>query len=355
MSYRINSEGSLRSEDIDGPTPEWLLPIIAKEKIKKVWRALSLFTLIVNMLLLAFFFFVLIYNITVQLVGIQENFGCVYILAVIAVIFFCFFHSLLGLGWLNSLIYLLLILVFSWIWEEFGVLTGVLFGAYHYTDLMPYHISQVPLEIPFSWFVFQYLSFSLADLIINGQSHIRTKRLTGDWRAEFIHGIMLSLTTGIVIVGWDLVADPMGSTTSNLWQWEHDNGYFFGVPLLNYFGWFLVTVVFTGVYLLLEHFNPIRPIGRLSLPHALCPVVLYCGFILYYFCLSDPAELGLVALFSMGMPVLIALFRMVQASMQDHSAEETDGYDPILEASRNYDDFYDHASEWAITPTEDSQ
>ena len=230
-----------------------------------------------------------------------------------------------------------MILIGSWIWEELGVATGVIFGAYHYSDLIPYHIHYVPLEVPFSWFIFIYISFCLADIIINGSLHDRT-RFKRSKISEISHGIIVSLTTGVIVVGWDMVADPMGSTRCSTWIWEHNNGYFFGVPALNFFGWFWITSSFTLLYLVLEHFNPMKPFHKLSLPHALCPIAFYCGLILYYLLLSVPEELGFVGLMTMGMPVLLALLRLAHEKFKPKRS--TAEYDPILEASRSYDDFY---------------
>ena len=338
--YSINSVPSVtKPGDIDGTIPDWLRPIMANEKLKAVWVRLSLLTLIINVCLIFLFTLIVFYNMIVQLFMIPELLGPVYVLAPIFIIFFCFFHSLIGLGWLNAIIYLVLVIICSWIWEELGVLTGIIFGKYEYTALIPYHISKVPLEVPFSWYIFLYISFCISDIIVNTRLHARQREsLPKPIKLRIFEAILVSLFTGAVAVGWDVVSDPMGSTRCSIWIWENGNGYFFGVPLLNFIGWFWLSSLFTAIFLVIEHYIPLKPLFKLSLGHSLCPLVLYLVFILYYLVLSDPPELGFVSIFSMGVPLLIALFRLLTRILKPRP--KLDEYDPILEASRNYDDFY---------------
>lgn len=337
--YNINKDPEEKNEGANASIPDWLRPIMMNENVQKIWMKLSKLTLIVNIVLLLIFFIILIYNIIVQLFMIPELLGPIYVIAPIIILFFCFFHSLLGLGWLNALTYLALVIVGSWIWEEIGVVSGIIFGKYHYSDLLPAKISKVPIEVPFSWFIFLYISFCLADIIVNGKLHTRTKENMPK-KIKILSSILLSITTGIINVGWDMAADPMGSIRCSSWIWEHDNGYYFGVPALNFFGWFWITALFTFIYLVIEHFIPLKPVHSLSIPHALCPVILYCGFIVYYVLLSEPQELGFIALFTMGFPVFLVIIRMIYVLIKPKLMQPKEGYDPILEASKSYDDFY---------------
>ena len=338
--YNINSVPAVKNPaDIDGPLPDWLRPIMANEKMKAVWQRLSKFTLVVNVCILTMFFVIMLYNVIVQLFMIPEVLGPVYVLAPVLLVFFCLFHALLGLGWLNALIFNVMVVLCSWIWEELGVLTGIIFGKYEYSELIPLHISRVPLEIPFSWFLYIYISFCLADMIVNRRLHARRREgLPKTRTVQVMESVIVAILTGIIAVGWDMISDPMGSVRCSIWIWEHGNGYFFGVPALNFFGWFWTTSGFTMLYLLVENFIPLKPLHKLSLGHELCPIVLYCSFILYYLLLSEPLELGFVALFTMGTPVILALIRVLSRVLTP--APSLDGYDPILEASKSYDDFY---------------
>jgi putative membrane protein len=43
-----------------------------------------------------------------------------------------------------------------------------------------------------------------------------------------------------IMVMWDLTVDPFMSTMSHHWEWHHGGAYF-GVPIQNFYGWYLCT------------------------------------------------------------------------------------------------------------------
>jgi uncharacterized membrane protein len=45
------------------------------------------------------------------------------------------------------------------------------------------------------------------------------------------------------MVSWDLTIDPMMSTITGTWVW-HNGGNYFGVPLSNFIGWYLMVYAF---------------------------------------------------------------------------------------------------------------
>lgn len=51
------------------------------------------------------------------------------------------------------------------------------------------------------------------------------------------------------MVMWDLTIDPISSTLQNIWVWANPGAYF-GVPVSNYFGWFLVVYIFFQIFAL---------------------------------------------------------------------------------------------------------
>lgn len=51
------------------------------------------------------------------------------------------------------------------------------------------------------------------------------------------------------MVMWDLTIDPISSTLQNIWVWVNPGAYF-GVPVSNYFGWFLVVYIFFQIFAL---------------------------------------------------------------------------------------------------------
>jgi putative membrane protein len=109
-----------------------------------------------------------------------------------------------------------------------GLLTvgGVVFpfGEYHYTSwLGPKIAGHVPYFIPPSWFAMSVVSLDLA-------------RRTTDrrWAAVLIGTVFMVL--------WDVSLDPAMNHAFPFWTYGAD-GFFYGMPLSNWVGWFGVTLV----------------------------------------------------------------------------------------------------------------
>jgi len=61
------------------------------------------------------------------------------------------------------------------------------------------------------------------------------------------------------MVMWDLIVDPISATLQGLWVWTYP-GPFFGIPISNYFGWFLVVYIFLQIMALyLSKYDTIKP------------------------------------------------------------------------------------------------
>lgn len=112
--------------------------------------------------------------------------------------------------------------------ELLGTQTGVPFGAYEYTDLLGAQIAgHVPWFIPPSWYAMSVLSYDLA-----GRLQV------GRW-ARIV-------TASVFMVLWDVALDPaMTAGAHSGWSfWTYANGgVFFGMPLVNWLGWFVTSVV----------------------------------------------------------------------------------------------------------------
>src|SRR5262245_57140137 len=58
------------------------------------------------------------------------------ILTLLAALVFVVVHGAIALGWRNIIAFSLITVIISFTSEVIGVATGVIFGAYHYTDLL---------------------------------------------------------------------------------------------------------------------------------------------------------------------------------------------------------------------------
>eukprot|EP01095_Lingulamoeba_sp_RSL-Kostka_P000038 TRINITY_DN1006_c0_g1_i1.p1 TRINITY_DN1006_c0_g1~~TRINITY_DN1006_c0_g1_i1.p1 ORF type:complete len:338 (-),score=46.28 TRINITY_DN1006_c0_g1_i1:16-999(-) len=287
--------------------------------VKKVLLVLQekigLINFVVNCILLFIFFAVFVYGSVIQFFVLPELLMVLYIIMPICLIFFCFSHSMYSFGWKLSLIFLGLTIVLTYFFELFGVQTGILYGKYSYSKLIPAHMLSVPIEIPFSWYMMLYPSFCVADDIISGKPHTRKlERLP--IKTLVVKRIFLVLLTSIIMIGWDLGADPMGSTHSSIWIWKNNDGMYFGVPLLNFFGWFITVFTIIFAFLLIEHFLPgfrIAPSYKKLGPcvFSTLPLIAYFGMTLFYVIFGYPSEICIITAFSMGVPLLLAIIRLL--------------------------------------------
>jgi uncharacterized membrane protein len=125
------------------------------------------------------------------------------------------------------------------LFENLSILTGFPFGWYHYSDAMGPRLFLVPLLIGPAYFGVGYLSWTLARAILDDES----ARLDGT--LAFATPVMASF----IMVSWDLTIDPIMSTATSNWVWHHGGSYF-GVPLVNFLGWYLTVYVFFQLFAL---------------------------------------------------------------------------------------------------------
>lgn len=158
---------------------------------------------------------------------------------------FALLHAAVRMGWKRALGFLGLVFAISLALESVGVATGRVYGPYHYTPkLGSLFLGLVPYLIPVAWFMMMYPSFVIADWLIP-QKWTRWQRLFG-----------VAAAGGLVMTAWDVVIDPL-MVLGGHWAWDVKGAYF-GVPLQNYWGWWLTAFVIFALFLLLSR-------GRTSL------------------------------------------------------------------------------------------
>ena len=144
------------------------------------------------------------------------------------------FHAATRFKWTRALWLLGSAFVVSLAFESVGVLTGLIYGPYHYTQKLGYlFLGLVPLIIPIAWFMMMYPSFVIADWIVPGRANARA--------------VWVAAAGAIVMTAWDVVMDPVMVKIGH-WVWDV-NGPYFGIPLQNFFGWWLTTFVAFMVFL----------------------------------------------------------------------------------------------------------
>jgi uncharacterized membrane protein len=158
-------------------------------------------------------------------------------LSTVAGFAFALAHASVRMGWKRALGLLALVFAVSLTFESVGVATGWVYGPYHYTaKLGPLFLGLVPYLIAVAWFMMMYPSFVIADWLIP-QDWKHWQRLLG-----------VAAVGGLVMTAWDVVMDPM-MVAGQHWIWDIQ-GAFFGVPLQNYWGWWLTVFVTFALFLL---------------------------------------------------------------------------------------------------------
>ena len=169
--------------------------------------------------------------------------------------------------------------------ELLGTSTGVPFGSYSYTPLLGYLIGgKVPFPIPLSWFFMVYCSLAIIGRFVPARAGLGARLL---WAA----------LGGAVLTAWDVSLDPAMTAATAHWIW-HERGPFYGMPYVNWFGWWLTGSVISLVMLSIV---PAREFAARASPTRF-PLVLYAvnGVMPIALCIRDglwwAAGLGTLAM-----------------------------------------------------------
>lgn len=155
----------------------------------------------------------------------------------------------------------------GWAAEAFSLHYGTLFGG-KYTYPTQASFLGVPLAIIAYWVVFIYMGYWLVATFLLWLN--RKKPSRGKNSLMFLGATVLA--DGLTVTAIDLFMDPT-SVRAGAWTWAH-GGPYFGVPVGNFVGWFLVTIVVTGLFRLLEYHSP-QPAPKVHDSVLLLPVLGY--------------------------------------------------------------------------------
>jgi uncharacterized membrane protein len=135
-------------------------------------------------------------------------------------------HATAGIGWRRSILLMVVGIAISLAAELTGTSTGLPFGPYSYTTLLGWRVGGlVPFPIPMSWFYMVYCSLAIIGRLQPARDDLATRLR---WAA----------LGGATLTAWDVSMDPAMSFATSHWLW-HTRGFFYGMPLLNWFGWWL--------------------------------------------------------------------------------------------------------------------
>ncbi len=234
---------------------------------------------------------------------------------------FSVFHAAYVLGWRHTLLFFGITVAVSWSYEHVGVETGLIYGAYHYTDALGLKLGHVPIIIPIAWFMMIYPSYIIANLIAGGRQKVMMIRGNksnsnnnySNNGTTLLQILGLSFLSAVIMTAWDLVVDPyLSGPAERVWIWE-DSGQYFGVPLHNFGGWLLTTFTIYFLFQLLsERKFQVSSSRPLSTPIILLPLIGYGAMMVTNIIPGEPPELRIIGPVVMGVPLAIAVSRLLK-------------------------------------------
>lgn len=217
------------------------------------------------------------------------------------------FHGAERYGKKNIVLFFIITLLVSFFFENLSIRTGFPFGFYHYSPTLG--LLAVPFIIIFAYFSIGYLSWML--------SHVLTSQYSSKLREKQV--FLVPFIAAFIMVMWDLSVDPISSTLQGLWIWTSPGAYF-GVPISNFFGWFLVVYIFFQIFALyLFKYDSIAPEKILKLnnkPYWSEVAIVYgitgIGTILsiFYQYNDITVDMALITIFTMIFVALLALINI---------------------------------------------
>lgn len=115
--------------------------------------------------------------------------------------------------------------IITFIIEAIGVETGLIFGEYVYGNVLGLKIFNTPLIIGFNWVLVIWGAIQLVKFFT-------TKK------------VLIILFASLLAVFFDFIMEP-AAVQMGYWIWEAGI-----IPMQNYIAWFVIAVLFSGLYLL---------------------------------------------------------------------------------------------------------
>ncbi len=203
------------------------------------------------------------------------------------------------MGLKTSFRMLLVVFALSWLVEEIGVTTGLLFGEYYYTEKLGLKLLDVPVVVPLAWFMVIFVSNVMANYI--GDRSV----VTASTRVP--HELMMSLIAAFIAVVYDMCTDPIMVHQVKAWVWV-DGGEYFGIPLKNFAGWLSTAFILSCLSRYICRNVPRPDSGSPSRKWiAAYPFLAYASFALGYAVIDNPPGTRVVGLFAMGGLVILTI------------------------------------------------
>ena len=219
-----------------------------------------------------------------------------WIVVTVAMAAFCFVSCMHLMGRSAALWFLAIGVTLGLFFETLSVHTGFPFGPYCYTPVFGPGVFGVPYIIPLAWYVIVYLSFIIANLMVEHRPIVHGSVAQAVW---------LSLIGAAVVTAYDLSLDPFMVTRVRAWVMENPGSYF-GEQYRGFAGWMLTSFLISVTFRLTQRQGQPTPttIPPLAAAYPVAAYGLWCVFFAFA---GEPPATRAIAVFAMGIPTLTAI------------------------------------------------
>lgn len=206
-------------------------------------------------------------------------------------------HKMLGL--MRGLFLVLLGGTVGLYFETVGLRYGTFFGGHYvYNTTMPL-IYGVPFLVVLYWSLFIYTGYAITTSFLVWLKKEKPSR--HNRKLFLLAGLILA--DGLIVTAIDLFMDPI-QVKMGAWEWLQ-GGPYYGVPIGNFFGWFVVVIIVTTLFRSFEYIFPsTQPLANKSV-YAM-PVISYA--ILAFFFAVQAITLNMYGLAVFGsLPMLVVV------------------------------------------------
>jgi uncharacterized membrane protein len=163
---------------------------------------------------------------------------------------FVIIHSTIVMGKTKTALFFVIALIFGLVSEVLGVKYGWIYGHYYYNPILtPAFFGLVPVINVLSWALIIYISYMFANIIIEFNSK-KINLKNESFPFVFLVIVLLSMISGMVATNLDMLVDPV-VVANHAWFWI-GGGEYFGIPISNFVGWFLVVFSVTFIFRIIE-------------------------------------------------------------------------------------------------------
>ncbi len=128
--------------------------------------------------------------------------------------------------------------------ELLGTTYGWIYGQRYYYTAPDKVLGLVPFTVLMTWMAIIYLAYSTTNIIDPTKNPVMLKKAAHV--GSFIYVLLLSTLDGFLAMNLDMILDPV-YVKSGAWVWQ-DGGAYFGIPVSNFIGWFIVAFVSTLIF-----------------------------------------------------------------------------------------------------------